>query len=219
MQKTIIAGLLAIFSVLLIGGALAAPSGATVASTLNSSWSGQSAESMAAYGGNVSQMNVSTYQQTASWVGFWGNVTGGLTLRDAGGNSFYSWTVSSLTDSIVYACNETTITWSTIAKFNNSQAEDFYSDGGNDDWNDTFTLFENFTGISFNVTDANYTTTLGTGAYKTYSLFDTTNGVGIWAAKVTEDQGAFDGANTTDYQILAPASASGETYSFYLEIP
>lgn len=207
------------FSLVFIGSASAAPTGANITGTANETWSWTpTSTSFTAYGGNITEMNLSAYQVTGSWVGFWGQLSGGVTLRDASGHIFYEWTVSNMTDAAVYACNESSVSWSSITAATAANLPSYINDGGTDDFNNTFTAQETFTSASLSVNNVNYTTTQGTANFKTYALYDTTNTVLIWAGKAINNGGAFN-SETADYQILAPADSSGQTYYFYLEMP
>lgn len=219
MKKTtmMLLSTLVVFSFLIVS-ALAAPTGASITGNANETWTPPSASNFTAYGGNITEMNLSAYQVTGSWVGFWGELTGGVTLRDASGNIFYQWTVNNMTGAAVYACNESSVSWSTISPAGASNVPSYINDGGTDDFNNTFTSSETFTSASLNVANTNYTTTQGSAGFKTYALYDTTNTVLIWAGKAINNGAAFN-SGTADYQILAPADGSGQTYYFYLEMP
>lgn len=218
-KNSIILAVLATFA-LILTGVSADPTGATVTDLANATWTAPGAGNFTAFGGNTTEMNVSAYQVTGSWVGFWGELNGGVTLRDAGGNAFYEWSVTDFTDAAVYACNESTITWAGLTVITDmGQIPADINDGGTDDFNNTFTAVEDFNTTSVNLNDANYTTTEGAGTFKTYAMHDPANTATIWAGLAVNNGADFAGG-TSDYQILAPAPASGgQLYYFYLEMP
>lgn len=216
-KNSIMLAVLAVFA-LMLTGVSADPTGATVDDGTNSSWTAPGAGNFTAYGGNTTEMNLSAYQVTGSWVGFWGELTGGVTLRDAGGNKFYEWSVTDFTDAAVYACNESAITWAGLTVISDmNQIPGYINDAGTDDFNNTFDAVEDFNTTAVNLNDANYTTT-EEGTFKTYAMYDPANTATIWAGLGVNDGANFAGG-TSDYQILAPADNSGQQYFFYLEMP
>ena len=64
-------------------------------------------------GGNVTPLFVSGQRITARWQGYYGNVSGGITLADSSGNSMYDWGLVNPSGEI-YAANFTTVTWGDI---------------------------------------------------------------------------------------------------------
>ena len=59
-------------------------------SRMNYSYGG-SGTSLFAQAGNVTQLDLSGKQVTSHWAGFYGNVSGSMTLEDSTGNVFYNW--------------------------------------------------------------------------------------------------------------------------------
>jgi hypothetical protein len=84
-------------------------------STFNESQYG--AQSLAAEAGNVTLVSINGVSQTKSWQGYWGNVTGTITLDDAQNYTMYSWT-SAEPQGEVFAANGTVSNWLTIHCFN-----------------------------------------------------------------------------------------------------
>lgn len=76
-------------------------------------------------GGNVTPLFVSGQRITARWQGYYGNVSGGITLADSAGNSMYDWGLVNPSGEI-YAANHTTVSWSRIfcANFSGNTAEE-----------------------------------------------------------------------------------------------
>jgi hypothetical protein len=64
-------------------------------------------------GGNVTPLFVSGQRITARWQGYYGNVSGGITLADAAGNSMYDWGLVNPSGEI-YAANHSTVAWSGV---------------------------------------------------------------------------------------------------------
>jgi len=99
--------------------------------------------------GNVSEINLTTISTTKAWAGFYGNITGVLTLEDSLGYVFYNWTTLEPKGEI-YASPNTTIGWLEIScfefdgsagNFNVDEAESRFGiqDDDEDGINETFT--------------------------------------------------------------------------------
>jgi hypothetical protein len=69
-----------------------------------------------AYAGNITAMDISGNSIVLGWQGYFGNVTGVITLDDANNNTLYNWTAASPSGE-VYASNES-VDWSSIQCFN-----------------------------------------------------------------------------------------------------
>jgi hypothetical protein len=72
------------------------------------------AASTYAEAGNLSELEIVGYSQTKAWQGFYGNVTGVITLEDVNGFRFYDWN-SAEPKGEVYASVNNTISWLTVA--------------------------------------------------------------------------------------------------------
>lgn len=96
------------------------PSGATSVEersteTFNGSlWSAASHEASA---GNVTEINITGISQTKSWQGYYGEVTGTITLDDANNNTMYDWS-SAEPQGEIYASNASIVIWDDIQCFN-----------------------------------------------------------------------------------------------------
>lgn len=62
---------------------------------------------------NVSRLNLNVTGITSSWQGFFGNITGDITLKDSQGNKFYNWSVASPSGE-VYASRAFDVNFATI---------------------------------------------------------------------------------------------------------
>jgi len=63
--------------------------------------------------GNVTQLSIHGLTQTLTWQGYYGDVTGTITLDDAQNNTMYNWEVAEPQGEI-YASNTSTVTWANI---------------------------------------------------------------------------------------------------------
>ncbi|MBN2053002.1 hypothetical protein JW756_05855 [Candidatus Woesearchaeota archaeon] len=66
--------------------------------------------------GNVTEINLTTISTTKTWAGFYGNITGVLTLEDVYGYVFYNWTANEPKGEI-YASPNNTILWQGVTCF------------------------------------------------------------------------------------------------------
>ncbi|MEA2037226.1 MAG: hypothetical protein U9O94_06960 [Nanoarchaeota archaeon] len=67
--------------------------------------------------GNLTELSLNVTAPTMTWQGYYGNVTGTITLDDANNWTMYSW-VSSDPQGEIYASNGSIVTWSKIMCFN-----------------------------------------------------------------------------------------------------
>jgi hypothetical protein len=72
-----------------------------------------------AIAGNITALVVTAIGQTKAWQGYFGNVTGTITLDDAQNFTFYNWS-SAEPQGQIYATLNSTITWSGVGCFNYS---------------------------------------------------------------------------------------------------
>lgn len=76
-----------------------------------------SATTIDAYAGNVTQLNVVGYSPTQTWQGYFGNVTGTIQLADNQDHVMYNWSLAS-PEGEIYASQIGTVDWSSIQCFN-----------------------------------------------------------------------------------------------------
>ncbi len=214
--------LLVIFAISLVNFAFAAPVGGTVSAGSTSTMAAASAGEVNITGGNVSEVNVSGYASTGRWGGFYGEVSGGIRLADSSANVFYEWTVTNVTDAVVYAANSTVSAWGSLAAASASDMPSYLTTSATDNFTNTFDQTETFTNPGgASVASTPYVQTWQNGAQgslKTYALNDGTSTL-IWAGKAIMDTNSFVSGDTLDYQILAPATTGNNLYYFYLELP
>ncbi len=63
-----------------------------------------------AYAGNVTNINLVGITVTQTWQGYYGNVSGKITLDDSSGNTMYEWNLTS-PEGEVYATTASSISW------------------------------------------------------------------------------------------------------------
>jgi hypothetical protein len=96
--------------------------------------------------GNLTEITLNGISTTKAWAGYYGNITGTLTLENSDGYVFYNWTATEPKGEI-YASTNSSITWSAIKCFEWAgvigldKAEDWYGieDDDADGINETFT--------------------------------------------------------------------------------
>ncbi len=168
-------------------------------------------------GGNITELNITGEQITTRWTGFYGEISGNVSLEDASNNVFYHWAVTDVTNSTVYASNETISSWSLSAAAAGDMPSNLQEEAP-DNFASTFDQTEEFSTNSFTVPATPYAKTWSDGSegnLKTYAL-KSGNAV-VFAGMAIADEASFNGG-TVDYQILAAGFDSGVTYNFYLEL-
>lgn len=73
--------------------------------------------SVAAQAGNTTELTLSGVSVTQTWQGYYGNVSGYVTLDDADNNSLYRWQTFSSSGE-VYASNNSGVNWDTVQCIN-----------------------------------------------------------------------------------------------------
>jgi len=92
------------------------PSGATASPLKTERSIADVANSHPAFAGNVTEIDIYGESISITWQGYFGNVSGVVTLDDAANHSLYNWTLAS-PDGEVYAANGT-VTWTNVQCFN-----------------------------------------------------------------------------------------------------
>jgi len=104
-----------------------APSTLTPITSSARNTSTQPAQSVDARGGNVTEVNIFALTQTRVWQGYYGAITGEITLDNGNNYTFYNWSMTTVSGE-VYATRNATINWSGTNCSNSTQrtAEDTY---------------------------------------------------------------------------------------------
>lgn len=77
----------------------------------------RTAQPIEAEAGNVTELFVNGTTQTMHWQGFYGNITGTITLDDAQNNTMYDWHLAEPQGEI-YASTDSAVSWSSISCLN-----------------------------------------------------------------------------------------------------
>jgi len=130
-ERYIAAITIAVLAALALGtAALADPGAPTALTTVQSSARNTSqlpAQSVDARGGNVTEVNIQALTQTSVWQGYYGSITGEITLDNANNFTFYNWSLATVRGE-VYATRNAAITWGNANCSNTTQrdTEDVY---------------------------------------------------------------------------------------------
>ncbi len=76
-----------------------------------------SADDTPAYAGNVSEIGITGTSITRSWQGYFGNISGTITLDDASNHTLYNWSLAN-PEGEIYASNGSNVDWTKIQCFN-----------------------------------------------------------------------------------------------------
>jgi hypothetical protein len=66
------------------------------------------------FAGNTSQLNVAGDTISTHWAGFYGNISGNVTLQDSAGHVFYDWGQLGVPAGEVFASNTSAVNWTGI---------------------------------------------------------------------------------------------------------
>jgi hypothetical protein len=136
--------------------------------------------------GNVTELTLDAIATTKSWQGYYGNITGIITLEDAYGYVFYNWTAAEPKGEVYASFNES-VNWSNIKcfdwqigtttqNFDMHDAEDWFgipndaSDGLNDTYTETDSLDNELFVGSRNITQVSADDTASCHSTNTFIL-------------------------------------------------
>lgn len=177
-----------------------------------------------AEGGNITGVNLTALAKSRVWQGFFGSVSGNITLQDNTNDQFYSWTLETVNGS-VFASQTSAVNWTSVSGVTNCSTDQNVSGNGNDRVNRTFTQNASLTGWSvagITITDACQTWTyVNNASQSTYFeeiMLNASNAYSIYATKINFNTTGYNNA-TQDYQMLVPdtRNVSTTTYYFYVE--
>jgi len=90
--------------------------------------------------GNVTELLITSLTQTQTWQGYYGNITGTITLDDANNWTMYSWALAEPQGEI-YASNGSIVIWDNIRCVNYS------NDGATGNYSENITKLETWLGL------------------------------------------------------------------------
>lgn len=162
------------------------------------------------------------------WTGFYGNISGNLTLEDANGNVFYDWEgLGELINGEVFASNNSVVLWSDINCTNTSQILAIngflnVSGGTVDSVEKTYTenahpgfsvAGKNITANSCNSTNT-YSNGTKSGALFNQVILSDSNYAAVFGTLINDSAASFDGS-IVDFQLLSGVKSVGLTELFF----
>lgn len=196
--------------------------------------------------GNVTSLQIIATKITSRWQGFYGNVTGNITLADSSSNAMYNW-IETAPRGEIYAVNDSAIpVWDdvfcfnftnnlsagsiVVQRFNGTDLERTLglgptdADGVDETFNRTFSGSFQVAGNSISSTSGCRTVALNVnGGYQEQSFQEvllTDNNSIIYTAILENSQTGFQGA-PTDFQMIVGENgdtAPPTSYYFYVEL-
>ncbi len=182
-----------------------------------------------AEGGNLTFLDIDlTGQNSAIWQGFFGSVTGGITLEDASGNSFYDWSVVDAVGEVM-AVRGVVTDWSNINCSNQSQIYEEEErlnipNESTDGINDTFINTNHPTFDIAKKVMSGCRATLTNNATESHSVFwnvmlNVNSTMPVYTVILDNDEIGFNGTSV-DFQLLVPVNkTTGQSiYNIYVEL-
>jgi len=183
-----------------------------------------------AEGGTINNLNLSTNTQTSHWQGYYGSVSGQISLA-SGSSTFYSWSLDSVRGELYATSNSGTPDWADVSCASPAQASSadsnvFGTTPSSDSIADTYvggthSAFD--VGVSAFSSDSCLTLDTG-GSFENVLLNDGSAGAAssmLYVSLLEEDQQLFNG-ETGDYELLVPEDQSGNSdstaYYFWVEL-
>jgi len=215
--------------------AVSDPTGSTISNNSTENGPARTPSSHTAARGTITTMLLSAIQQDQQWKAYVGNVTGTLTLDDAGNNTIYDWTVTTVSGE-VYAANAS-LDFSSVgcAQAAHITAQNnFHNMTGSqaDSVNRTFnaTAHAGFVVAGVTIPQNNCSSTAlwvndtkqtqsATALFQEVLLVENTGSV-VYTSLINDDKTGFDNS-TYDFQLIVPESdvrATPTTYYFYVEL-
>lgn len=239
LKKNIFASLAAF---LVLASCVAAlPEGVTnVTVVSNTTAATTGAENMSIYGGYIYDATLAAETQTQLWAAVYGNASGNITLRNAGGVKLYNWLLSNTTGQVYATTSSSVPSWLNIAAVNYSCIDSVFNYTSS--WTDSAANTFLVTNPVFSVGAVSIPATANTSVltynssalpfWYTVALADNAPDYSnvtcnlsktnfVFSGLLSSNQPAFDGS-TADYQILLPENEKGSsaatTFFFYLEL-
>jgi hypothetical protein len=188
--------------------------------------------------GTITVVTLDSNQQDYKWKAYVGNVSGSLVLDDANSKSVYDWSLTTVTGE-VYVSRSSSVTWTSVSCVNqtvidNEQSFLGMTSSARDSINSTFnyTSHRSFLIGTNNITSSSCrsTATYINDAAQTINeaakfqeilLRDNIGGGLIYATLLEQNQAAYDGVNTYDFQLIVAENESATVptnYYFYVEL-
>jgi hypothetical protein len=190
------------------------------------------AQQVNAMAGNITELIMNATSITKAWQGYFGNISGTITLDNANNWTLYDWRMTTPSGKVFATRNDTVILWSSIACANtaNITAEDTYM--GNAGAQDTINFTFNYTSSAYYVGNVQVTNCPSTYTYvndtKQSSLFqelllmDPSKNALVYTSIIESRQIGFDNRSHDFQMLVAEKGRSGDNtatpYYFYVEL-
>jgi hypothetical protein len=214
--KALIAIALALFMV-----ACAVPDGATVTTGTSVTKDFTATGTIGAQGGNATTLSATTETQTLVWQGFYGEVMGNITLKDAQNNALYSW---ASVGGVVLASRDSNLLFSNITAQNNCTIDEDITGTGSDRVNNTFRNNSNTNFIIGQVliaagtscaTNTYVNNATQTTSFEEIIVTDDGGTTSIYATRIDSGTTGFDG-QPHDFQMIVPSYENSTTLTYYM---
>lgn len=188
------------------------------------------ADTTSAVAGNITHLDIDWTRLTQVWQGFYGNVSGSISLESAGGDKFYEWNATSM-EGEVMATRDAVTDWSginctNVTHWETEEAalniENLSIEGVNETYD---TILHPEFNIGTKTFDANTCRAVrpfvsGGAAGSFYNvLLNTDIDTTVYVAMLAENTAGYDDAEV-DFELLVPVDKTTglATYYFYVEI-
>ena len=200
----------------------------TPGASSRASFTETSTQTLDAQAGNVTQVDISGQAITAHWAGFFGNISGNITLKDSSGNSFYDWAGLGTPGGEVFASTDNAVSWSGIGCASGAELSAIdialgIDSSDADGINETYTLnsFPGFEVAGVAISGCNSTNAYSGGgleatAYYQILLTDT-EGDAVYTTIINDSATSFTGSGA-DFELLVGENDGAGTTAIYFYI-
>jgi hypothetical protein len=187
-----------------------------------------STQTLDAQAGNVTQVDISGQSISTHWAGFFGNISGNITLKDSNGNTFYDWATLGTPRGEVFASIDDSVEWAGIgcatpAELSTIDTALGVGVGDGDSINLTYTTNSHpaltVGGVAVagcNATNAYTDAGLDATAYYQILLTDT-SGDAVYTTVINDSTTSFTGSSA-DFELLVGESDGAGTTAIYFYI-
>jgi hypothetical protein len=190
------------------------------------------AKQVDAQAGNVTELSINATSITRAWQGYFGNITGTITLDNANNWTLYDWRMALPSGKVFSTRNETAINWNTLSCANTANITQEDTIMGNtgmvDAINETFKYVSGSLTVgntALNSCPATYTyvnDTNQTSLFQEVIIMDTSKNALIFTSIIEPHRTGFDN-RTHDFQMIVPENGrNGDVattkYYFYVEL-
>ncbi|MFH0869572.1 MAG: hypothetical protein V1866_00765 [archaeon] len=202
----------------------------TLGATSRASFTNTSTVAVDAMAGNVTQLDLYGDTITTHWAGFYGNISGNVTLQDSDGKVFYDWTGVGVPAGEIFASSINNVAWAGISCANSTLIDAIDTSLGivAADADGVFETFAGNTHPNFQVGSAALSGCNSTNAYSDTGrvaslyyqiLLVDTAGTAVYTTLINDSATSFTGTSY-DFELLVGESdgAGSTSMYFYIEL-